>query len=114
MTTKNIEKEFKIETIASLLENRLLKTTEYELYELCSFISGEDISKINFYSLGLKIKNILLELQPELNIRINRHNSKLYDVDVRAILKVYRNLFGDKYLIKSVNKCLIKSLEIRD
>lgn len=125
MTTKNIEKVFKIEVVASLLENRLLNTNEYkinedELYELCSFVSGINIDKTNFYHLGNKVKNIILELHPELNIRINRTKDHLYEinflyeVDIKAILFKYRNLFGDNYSIKSLNKCLVKTLEIQD
>lgn len=119
MKTKNIEKEFRIEVIASLLENRLLKTrdvnvTEEDLYELSSFISGIDINRSNFYRLGNKVKAILLKLQPELNLRINRTDSTLYDVDIKAILNIYRNFYGNTYKIKSINKCLVKSLDLQD
>ena len=123
MTTKNMEKEFRIEVIASLLENRLLKTNEYkvneyDLYELCSFVSGIDIDKTNFYHLGNKIKNIILDLQPELNIRINRTKDHLYEinflyeVDIETIIYKYICLFGNTYSIKSLNKCLVKTLTI--
>lgn len=120
MTTKNVEKEFRIELIASLLENRLLNcenseyiVTENDLYDLCSFVSNFNVDKLNFFTLGNKVKNIILKLNPELNIRINQNDSELYDTDIDSILKIYKKLYGDTYKIKSVKKCIIKSLEIQ-
>ena len=126
MKTKNIEKEFRIEVIASLLENRFLKNdkinyvSEYEIYELCSFVSGVDVDSRNLYRLGNKIKSLILKMHPELNIRINRTQDHLYeinflyDVDINAIISAYRSAFGDTYKIKSINKCLVKTLELQD
>lgn len=118
MTTKNIEKEFRIELIASLLENRLLNcdqcsVTEEDLYELCSFITNIEVNNLNFYYIGSKARNILLELQPELNIRINHTQDRIMDFEIKMILNIYKQHFGEKYKIKSIKKCIIKSLEIQ-
>lgn len=121
MKTKNLEKEFRIEVIASLLENRLLNyekseyiVTEKDLYSLCSFISGENVNKKNFYELGAKIRLILLELHPELSMKINLNDNNLYDIDIECTLNNYINVFGTTYNIKSIKKCLVKSLRIQD
>ena len=119
MITKNLEKEFKIEIIASLLENRLLNyekskyiVTEDDLYELCSFVSGENINYHNFYITGNIARKIILELNPELDIRINFTNDhKLDSIDTSTIINVYKLKFGNSYKIKSIKKCLIKSLK---
>lgn len=121
MKTKNIEKEFRIEVIASLLENRLLNyknskylVTEKDLYNLCSFISGENVNKKNFYEIGCKIRLILLGLHPELSMKINLNDNNLHDIDVECTINNYKKVFGDFYTIKSVKKCLIKSLKIQN
>lgn len=117
MITKHLEKEFRIEVIASLIENTLLsnKVTENDLYELCSFISGEEINNLNFHQKGNLIRMIMLDLQPELNsinIKItNNTNDSLFDVDIKTILYFYNKKFGETYTIKSIKKCLVKSLK---
>ena len=57
---------------------KFYNVTENDIYELASFISGQYIDRNNFCYLGEKIKKVLLEMQPELNVRIIITKSDLF------------------------------------
>ena len=114
METKNIEKEFNIEVIASLIENRLL-ASEDDIYELCSFITNENVNMYSFHNFVYIVRMLILEQYPELNNRINYEMSnEIEKHTIESLKTIYKNKFGDKLKIKSLKKEIVKTLKLQD
>ena len=130
MITKNIEKEFKIEIIASIIENKLLiEIPEYiekdntnnfmnyfikELFEFCSFITGETVNFSNIDRLAPTIKNLLYKEYPKMNkVLTNQYDYyQMTNKEIKDIINIYKETYGEKIKIKSRKKVIVKSLKL--
>lgn len=129
MVSKNIEKEFDIKVVASFVENRVLVAIDKnytankrkkvmdkftnDLFDFCSFITGENIDFSNLSLYSNTIRNILVEQYPNMKYKM------LYDDDselmgekqiINGIMK-YKEIYGDTIKIKSIKKEMVKSLK---
>lgn len=123
MKTKNLEKEFKIEIIASVIENRLLTLETHpkqiekftnEIFDFCKFVTDEEVNFGNLYRFAPIISNIIKEQYPTIERITPISACDLTNDSVKYLVKVYKSKYGDKLLIKSLRKVMIKSLEIQD
>lgn len=129
MTSKRIEKEFDINIVASFVENKVLVVLDKnytankrkkvmdrftdDLFEFCSFISGENINFSNISLYAYTIKNLLTEQYPNMKYRlINVDDSRLLtDKEIASVIMKYKEQYGDTIKIKSIKKEMVKSLK---
>lgn len=132
MANKNLEKEYDINVVASFIENKslviidrkytiskrkkIMQKFQKDLFDFCSFIIGEtiDFSNINIYAFEIRKK--LSEQYPNMNYKILYFDEShlLTDSEIILALNKYRELYGDKIIIKSQNKEMIKTLTKQD
>jgi len=129
MVSKNIEKEFDIKVVASFVENRVLVVMDKnytankrkkvmdkftnDLFDFCSFITGENINFANLSLYYFTIKNLLVEQYPNMNDRLLYDNDSEFTSEkqiINGIMK-YKELYGDTIKIKSLKKEMVKSLK---
>ena len=129
MTSKRIEKDFDIKIVASFVENKVLVVLDKnytankrkkvmdkftnDLFEFCSFITGENISFSNLYLYTQTIKNLLTEQYPNMKENlINIDESRtLTDKEIATVILKYKKLYGDTVKIKSIKKEIVKTLK---
>jgi len=129
MVSKNLEKEFDIKVVASFVENRVLVVMDKnytankrkkvmdkftnDLFDFCSFITGENINFANLSLYYFTIKNLLVEQYPNMNDRLLYDNDSEFTSEkqiINGIMK-YKELYGDTIKIKSLKKEMVKSLK---
>jgi len=129
MVSKNIEREFDIKVVASFVENRVLVVMDKnytankrkkvmdkftnDLFDFCSFITGENINFANLSLYYFTIKNLLVEQYPNMNDRLLYDNDSEFTSEkqiINGIMK-YKELYGDTIKIKSLKKEMVKSLK---
>lgn len=129
MVSKNIEREFDINIVASFVENKVLVVLDKnytankrkkvmdrftdDLFEFCSFITGENINFSNISLNAYTIKNLLTEQYPNMKYRlINVDDSRLLtDKEIASVIMKYKEQYGDTIKIKSIKKEMVKSLK---
>jgi len=129
MTSKNKEKEYDIRVIASFVENKVLigmdknytankrkkvmANFENDLFDFCSFISGENIDFSNLSLYAPTIKKLLVEQYPNMQYKLLCVDEcrTLSDKEIREGIMKYKDLYGDKIIIKSIKKEMVKSLK---
>jgi len=129
MTSKRIEREFDIKVVASFVENKVLVVIDKnytatkrkkimdkftaDLFDFCSFITGENIDFSNLSLYSHIIKNLLVEQYPNMNNRLlHEYDSEFASEKqiINGIMK-YKKLYGDTIRIKSLKKEMVKSLK---
>lgn len=111
--TKNQEKKFKTEVVASFVEVCYFGDFDYyEVFKLASFITGEEINMCNIHKYREVIMNSLNETYPDLTRHIYLANG---DCAHKHVIDYYRNYYIEKYgkhmLIKSIKKVPVKTLK---
>ena len=129
MESKNLEREFDIKLIASFVENKVLvvfnknytankrkkimEKFENDLFDFCSFITGENIDFSNLSLYVPIIKKLLVEQYPNMQYRqLSVDECKtLSDKEINNAIIKYKLLYGDTVKIKSLKKEMVKSLK---
>ena len=129
MVSKNMEKEFDIKVVASFVENKVLVILEknytenkrkkvmdkfeHDLFEFCSFITGENIDFSNLSLYAPTIKNILTEQYPNMKYRVMCVDEcrLASDKEIASAIMKYKEAYGDTIRIKSIKKEMTKSLK---
>lgn len=118
--SKRLEKEFKIEIIASIIENKILtlethpkkiEEFENEILEFCQFITGETVTFGNLYRFGPIISTIVREQYPNM-IRLTSIGRDDLNVEqIKYLIRHYKIIYGETIKIKSIKKGMIKTLK---
>ena len=112
------KKPFTIEgkqvTIYSETDEQKIKDFENKLFEECSFITGENVNFSNLYRFIPIIKSIIVEQYPFITKLNYLDTSTLDFMTINTIIRCYRTDYGDKLLVKSLKKGMVKSLKIQD
>lgn len=120
MESVNLEREFDIEIIASVIENKMLTLENHpkkidifsnNILELCSFITGEEVNYGNLVRFGPIIRQLIIEQYPSIHRLTPVGANDLDDDKIFKLIKYYKDNYGDKLLIKSLKKGMIKTLK---
>ncbi len=109
-----VEKEYKIEIIASIIENALFCTNE-ELYEFCEDLLNENVSILNFNKFLPDTKEEINRQYPEIK-RITGYPTTDYGISsIESIIEEYKCLYGDKLTFKvyDTNKKVLKPFHFK-
>ena len=111
--TKNQEKKFDTLVVASLVEVCYFGGFDYKkIFELASFITGEDINMSNIAKYREIIIEHLKKDYPELNRNIYLKNGEILSKKELSHYKSYYiQNYGDKMIIKSIKKIPVKILK---
>ncbi len=114
ITTKNQEKYFKTDIVASFVEVCYLGGFEYEkIFEFASFVVGEEVNMSNISYYRNTIMNILKEQYPFLKRNLYLENGESLNEDyIKNYKKWYRDNYGKYMLVKSVKKEYVKQLKL--
>ena len=129
MKNEYIEKDFDVAIIASIIENkvlvildsnlsanrrkRIMKKFEKDLFDFCSFITGENIDFSNLDRFISIIKKLIIEQYPNMEYKLYSDvYEKFTDDDIINAISKYRNKYGDFIKIKSIKKYKTKTLKI--
>lgn len=109
--TKQLEKEYPIEVIASTFENRLL--AKYDLIEdFWSFITNENVNLSNINRFLNFIKEEVMRQNPNLKILSYSSNQEIInEQEIEKINNWYKMKNGDFIVIKSLKKGYTKTLK---
>ena len=128
MISRNLKKEYDIRIIASFIENKvligidknytankrkkILEKFEEDLFDFCSFITGENINYTNLSLYAPTIKRLLIEQYPNMNNKIINTDGYriLSEKEINESILKYKELYGDKIVIRSLKKGLFKTL----
>lgn len=94
-----ITKEYKIEIIASIIENALFCTNE-ELFSFCEEIINKEVDIMNLQNNIDEITNELKEQYPSLKRITPYPTSDFGEYYINEIIKFYKNIFGDTITIE--------------
>lgn len=106
---EKVEKEFRIEQVASVIEVCYL-TEPNDVYEFCTFIMGEDINPGNIKEKSKEINRLIKEQYPNM-----KRTLFLQDGDcisqrrIDEIVSEYRKVYGEIINIKSQSFEEVKS-----
>ena len=126
-----MEKKFKIETVASIVENKVLidsnniEDNEYyviynkfldDIFDLCSFIIGEKIDYYNFEQMVHTIKSLIYMQYPDMeNFITNQYDFYVMGKnEIKETIKRYKFKYGNYITIKPLKKVMVKSLKLED
>ena len=110
--TKSQESLFKTEVVASFVEVCYFGGFDYnEVFELASFITGEDINMSHIWNYRNIIMDELKKDYPELERHVFAANGDwLNKRDMNYYLNYYKSTYGDYMLIKPIKKIPVKVL----
>ena len=97
--TNKITKEYKIEIIASIIENALFCTNE-ELFSFCEEIINREVDIMNLYDNIDEITKELKKQYPSLKRITPYPTSDFGEYYINTIIKLYKKMFGDTIAIK--------------
>lgn len=114
-TTRNIERVFKTEVVASFVEVCYFGGFDYyEIFEFASFITGEDINAMNISKYRNIILNVLKEEYPELERHIFLCTGEVVNSDdLTNYLQMYKEKYGDYMKVKSIKKETVPQLILK-
>ena len=86
---------------------------EHDLFEFCSFITGESIDFANLSIYATTIKKLLVEQYPNMQYRFMYVDeySLATDKEIISTIMKYKDVYGDTIKIKSIKKEMVKSLK---
>lgn len=112
--TVQLEREFPIEVIASIFENRLFAPLE-EIEDFASFITNENVNLSNIQRFIPTIQNEILKQYPNLNVLCFSNNEIcLSPRRIEWTKDWYIKHNGNTLMIKSLKKGCIKTLTMQD
>lgn len=114
MKDNKIVKEYRIEVIASIVENALFCTNE-ELFDFCSDLIGEDIGAIDFMTYLKSVEYEIRRQYPNIKRITSYPTSDYGESSIYHVVNEYKERYGDTltFEVKNTKRKILKPFHFK-